>query len=94
MRVFYDRLVDDSDREWLLQCMRTVLKEKMGANFDSIFSHLDADKDGMLSCPECCFLCHSRVVVFCYPWIGTVRKCAVILCGQSEVCAFPDCIHL
>eukprot|EP00117_Sycon_ciliatum_P025270 scpid3533/ scgid21010/ Dynein heavy chain 7, axonemal; Axonemal beta dynein heavy chain 7; Ciliary dynein heavy chain 7; Dynein heavy chain-like protein 2; hDHC2 len=49
MRVFYDRLVDDSDREWLVECLRTVVKEKMTSDFDTIFAQLDADKDGTVT---------------------------------------------
>lgn len=40
MRVFYDRLIDDKDRQWLFEsikdCVKTIFKE----NFDSVFEHL------------------------------------------------------
>ncbi|KAG2436335.1 hypothetical protein HXX76_006644 [Chlamydomonas incerta] len=39
-RVFYDRLVDDKDRSWFLAYLRTVMKEKLGAEFDKLFAHL------------------------------------------------------
>ncbi|GFR52768.1 hypothetical protein Agub_g15379 [Astrephomene gubernaculifera] len=40
LRVFYDRLVDDRDRTWFLSFLRTVMKERLGAEFDSLFAHL------------------------------------------------------
>ena len=38
--MFYDRLVDDKDRSWFLAYLRTVMKEKLGADFDKLFAHL------------------------------------------------------
>ncbi|XP_074055006.1 dynein axonemal heavy chain 12 isoform X7 [Macrotis lagotis] len=40
LRVFYDRLVDDSDREWLFQLIRNVIKDQFKENFDTVFTHL------------------------------------------------------
>ncbi|KAK7506434.1 hypothetical protein BaRGS_00002546, partial [Batillaria attramentaria] len=48
-RVFYDRLVDDGDRNWLYNNTRTVVKEKMREEFDQLFSHLDFDGDGTVT---------------------------------------------
>ncbi|XP_070188303.1 dynein axonemal heavy chain 7-like isoform X3 [Littorina saxatilis] len=48
-RVFYDRLVDDSDRDWLFKNTREVIKEKMKEDFDEIFGHLDLDDDGTVT---------------------------------------------
>ena len=45
-RVFYDRLVDDGDREWLFNSTRSVIKEQMREDFDQLFAHLDFDNDG------------------------------------------------
>ena len=45
-RVFGDRLVDESDQLWLLQHVRDITKRIFGMNFDTIFNHLDFDKNG------------------------------------------------
>ncbi|KAJ6668326.1 hypothetical protein lerEdw1_015703 [Lerista edwardsae] len=39
-RVFYDRLVDDSDRTWLFKLMKEIVKEHFKESFDAVFSHL------------------------------------------------------
>ncbi|GCC21888.1 hypothetical protein chiPu_0000270 [Chiloscyllium punctatum] len=39
-RVFYDRLVDDQDRTWLFNLIRTIVKDHFRENFDSVFEHL------------------------------------------------------
>ena len=44
--MFYDRLVDDEDRDWLYKTMREVVKNKMREDFDQLFIHLDFDGDG------------------------------------------------
>lgn len=43
--MFYDRLVDDGDRDWLFNNVREVVKEKMREDFDQLFAHLDLDGD-------------------------------------------------
>lgn len=45
-RVFYDRLVDDSDRNWLFNYVREVCKTCLREDFDQLFIHLDFDNDG------------------------------------------------
>ncbi|KXZ49087.1 hypothetical protein GPECTOR_23g2 [Gonium pectorale] len=40
LRVFYDRLVDDKDRAWFLSYLRTVMQEKLSADYDTLFAHL------------------------------------------------------
>lgn len=45
-RVFYDRLVDDADRNWLFVVTRDIIKDKMKEDFDDMFIHLDSDNDG------------------------------------------------
>lgn len=45
-RVFGDRLVDDTDQLWLLSHVRDITKRIFGMNFDTIFNHLDFDKNG------------------------------------------------
>lgn len=46
MRVYYDRLVDDSDRAWLVKNLKEVVKAEFNINFDKLFEHLDFNKDG------------------------------------------------
>lgn len=48
MRVYYDRLVDDSDREWLIKYLKEITKEEFKTNFDTLFQTLDANKDGIV----------------------------------------------
>lgn len=45
-RVFGDRLTDESDQLTLLQHVRDITKKIFGMNFDTIFNHLDFDKNG------------------------------------------------
>lgn len=39
-RVYYDRLVDDTDRAWLFQLMKDILKTHFKESFDRIMDHL------------------------------------------------------
>ena len=40
MRVFYDRLVDDKDREWLFNTTKVLIKEQFKDSMDNVFEHL------------------------------------------------------
>lgn len=40
LRVFYDRLTDDSDRLWLLNYLKDVTAARLGSDFDDAFRHL------------------------------------------------------
>ncbi|EGD83038.1 dynein heavy chain 2 [Salpingoeca rosetta] len=42
-RVFYDRLVDDSDRALLFEAVKRVTKEQFKADFKTLFAHLASD---------------------------------------------------
>ncbi|XP_077865268.1 dynein axonemal heavy chain 12 [Saccoglossus kowalevskii] len=42
-RVFYDRLIDDADRQWLFDMTKTLVKDIFKDNFDSLFDHLTPD---------------------------------------------------
>ena len=44
--MYYDRLVDDSDRAWLVKFLKTTMKTELDTNFDELFKHLDANNDG------------------------------------------------
>ena len=48
-RVYYDRLVDDKDRDWLFTFTRDVCKDKLREDFDQLFIHLDFDNDGKVT---------------------------------------------
>lgn len=39
-RVYYDRLVDDTDRAWLYQLMKDILKTHFKESFERVFDHL------------------------------------------------------
>lgn len=47
-RVYYDRLVDDTDRAWLYQLMKDILKSHFKESFERIFDHLK--KGSSVSC--------------------------------------------
>jgi len=40
LRVYYDRLVDDSDCSWFFNNLSAVCKEILNENINDIFSHL------------------------------------------------------
>ncbi|XP_078488802.1 dynein axonemal heavy chain 7 isoform X2 [Ciona intestinalis] len=46
MRVYYDRLVDNQDKEWVFNHMKGVVNDKFGINFHDLFKHLDYNNDG------------------------------------------------
>lgn len=47
-RVYYDRLIDDTDRAWLYQLMKDILKTHFKESFERIFDHLK--KGSNVSC--------------------------------------------
>jgi dynein heavy chain len=48
-RVIGDRLVDDSDRMWMLENLRRITKGTFGMGFDEIMKHCDLDGDGKVT---------------------------------------------
>jgi dynein heavy chain len=45
-RIFGDRLINNEDRMWMLNCIRDTTRAPFGQNFDTVFNHLDTDKNG------------------------------------------------
>lgn len=46
VRVFGDRLINNEDRFWMLETVKECTRAPFGQSFDTIFKHLDTDKDG------------------------------------------------
>lgn len=44
-RVYYDRLVDDADREWLFNFIRQCVKTHLDVEFNTLFQHLTGDNE-------------------------------------------------
>lgn len=40
LRVFYDRLVDDADRSWLINFLKQLTKSEFEEDFDKLFARL------------------------------------------------------
>ncbi|RXG59872.1 Dynein heavy chain 7, axonemal [Armadillidium vulgare] len=49
IRVFYDRLVDSNDREWLLKKISEVCSKHLHVNFNELMANLDQDGDGTVN---------------------------------------------
>ena len=47
--MYYDRLVHDSDRAWLVSYLDTVTREHLQEDFHQLFRHLDQDGDGRVT---------------------------------------------
>ncbi len=46
MRVYYDRLVDNADRMWIVNDVIKIMQKDFDTDFHVLFKHLDFDKDG------------------------------------------------
>ena len=62
--MYYDRLVDDADRKWLVDYLSECMSQEFGADFNELFKHLDFNKDGKIFLNESLllFLCCSGKV--------------------------------
>ena len=47
MRVYYDRLVEDSDRAWIVSFLKETMTKVFNTSFDELFKKLDFNNDGM-----------------------------------------------
>lgn len=52
LRVFFDRIQDDDDREWFLEMIKEVTKEHLRMDFNNLFAHLDQDGDANVDSEE------------------------------------------
>ncbi|KAJ3227682.1 Dynein heavy chain 7, axonemal [Clydaea vesicula] len=48
-RVFYDRLIDDEDRDWFFNFSKETIKNNFNLDFNKVFSHYDANADGIVT---------------------------------------------
>lgn len=71
MRVYYDRLVDDSDRAWIVSFLKETMTKSFDTNFDELFKKLDFNKDGGI--PHRSYG-YSTYLVVCYLMQGLLRK--------------------
>lgn len=45
-RIFGDRLINNDDRMWMLNAVKDITRAPFGQSFDTVFNHLDTDKNG------------------------------------------------
>ncbi|XP_060516742.1 dynein axonemal heavy chain 7 [Cylas formicarius] len=52
LRVYYDRLVDENDRNWIIQALRNVCADKLRENVDVMFQRLTTPENFTIGEPE------------------------------------------
>ena len=45
-RVFGDRLINETDRKWILDAITDCVRAPFGSDFNTLFRHLDTNSDG------------------------------------------------
>lgn len=48
LRVYYDRLVDDDDRHWIVSVLDKICREKLKVEMRSLFAHLSSEPAGLV----------------------------------------------
>lgn len=46
LRVFYDRLIEDTDKDWLYNKLRQVVRDQFRENFEQAMDTLPRDNEG------------------------------------------------
>ena len=52
LRVFYDRVKDEKDKAWFLDTLKSVVRQYLNQDFDTLFKHLDLNDDGDIDAYE------------------------------------------
>lgn len=48
LRVMYDRLITETDKNWLFTKLKDIVKDRFREKFDQLFANLDSDGDGIV----------------------------------------------
>ncbi|CAH1959988.1 unnamed protein product [Acanthoscelides obtectus] len=48
LRVFYDRLIEEKDKDWLFDKMKTVTKDNFREYFEQVFDNFPKNQDGLI----------------------------------------------
>ena len=62
--MYYDRLVDDGDRKWTIECVMDIVQKHLKENFHSLFEHLDSNSDGKVCMNQ--FFSHFAELIVSY----------------------------
>ena len=79
--MFYDRLVDDADREWLFKFVRDTCAAQLSVEFDKLFERLDFNGDGKVEEDDL------RSLIYCDFADPKVRSAAAVV----STCAHTQC---